>query len=174
MLGELLLDLFELGPQSSFLNVFDITPSLASFLIDNQGICEFIGDNYNSAVYIGDTNYVNDITVMANNPRVYEINSALEIDFSGQVVAESEGLNIFSCVGEQVDFLALEFISENGNLLFVLRLRYTVYRIVFQQFVCLRDTIFVVQMFFSFVFPTFSVVFCGLKGNELTSLCLDI
>ena len=128
--------------------------SVANFVIGNQEINEFIGDNYNSAVDIGETNYV--ISVMANNTNVYVINSAWEMDLSGQVVTDSVGLNIFSGVGGQVYFLRWSSLVKRVNLLSV----------------CLRDTvtIFVVWMFFFLLFFNFfSVVFCGLKGNQLIS-----
>ena len=113
MFGESLLKLFKLGVISNACKKEHCGRSVASFVIGNQETYDFIDDN--PSVYIGETNYVNDISVIANNPNVCAINSALEMDLSGQVVADSIGLNIFSGVGGQVDFLRGSSLSENGK-----------------------------------------------------------
>ena len=125
MFGESLLDLFKLGIIPNVFKKDHCDRSVASFVIaiGRQEIYEFIGGNYSSAVYIGATNYVNDISIMANNPNVYEFNIALEMDLSGQAVADSVGLNVFSGVGVQVDFLRWGSLVKMVNLLFTLLCR---------------------------------------------------
>ena len=85
----------------------------------------------------GETNYVNDISVFANNAKVCVINKALEMNLSGQL-ADSVGLNVFSGVGAQVDFLGWSSLSETVNQLYVCFFVVT-YRVsvVFQQGVAL-------------------------------------
>ena len=66
----------------------------------------------------GETNYVNDISVFANNAKVCVINKALEMNLSGQL-ADSVGLNVFSGVGAQGDFLGWSYYVKTVNQLFV-------------------------------------------------------
>ena len=80
-------------------------------------------------LYIGETNYAGNISVIANNSNACAVNSALEMNLSGQVVADSIGLNIFNGVGEQVDFLRWISSSENGKPNMVLLLCYFVYHL---------------------------------------------
>ena len=110
--GESLLDAFVLGVISNTFKKEPCGGSVASFAIGNQETYELI--DYNPALYIGETNYVNDISVFANNANVRVINSALEMDLSGQL-ADSVGLNIFSGVGGQVDFLGWSSLRDNGK-----------------------------------------------------------
>ena len=167
MFGESLLDSLKLDVISNAFKKEYCGRSAASFVIVNQETYEFIGDN--PAIGIGETNYAGNINVIAH--------SALEMDLSGQVVADSVGLNILSGIGEQGNFLRRSSSSENGKLIicFVALLHHV--SACIHQSVCLRDTItiFVVWIFFFLLFSNFfSVIFCGLKGNQLISACLNI
>jgi 4-hydroxybutyrate CoA-transferase len=59
--------------------------------------------------------YVNDAAVIRRNPRVTAINSALEIDLTGQVVADSIGTRQYSGVGGQMDFIRGAALSPGGK-----------------------------------------------------------
>lgn len=56
-------------------------------------------------VRVKDIEYVNDSSVIKQNPKVTSINSAIEIDITGQVCADSIGTRIYSGVGGQMDFI---------------------------------------------------------------------
>jgi len=59
--------------------------------------------------------YVNDTATIRRNPRVTAINSAIEIDLTGQVVADSIGTRQYSGVGGQMDFIRGAALSQNGR-----------------------------------------------------------
>ena len=87
MFSGSLLDLFKLGVTSNASKKEHCGRSIASFIIGNEETYEFIGDNL--AVYIGQAHCVNDVSVIANNPNVCEINRGLGIGLLGQVFADS-------------------------------------------------------------------------------------
>jgi acyl-CoA hydrolase len=62
-----------------------------------------------------ESDYVNDAYVIAKNPKVVAINSAIEIDITGQVCADSMGTYQFSGVGGQMDFIRGANLSEGGK-----------------------------------------------------------
>jgi acyl-CoA hydrolase len=62
-----------------------------------------------------DISYVNDTSVIRTNPRVTAINSALEVDITGQVCADSLGSDQYSGVGGQVDFIRGAALSPGGK-----------------------------------------------------------
>jgi acyl-CoA hydrolase len=59
--------------------------------------------------------YVNDTSIIRQNPKVTAINSAIEIDITGQVCADSIGYNMYSGVGGQMDFIRGAALSEGGK-----------------------------------------------------------
>jgi acyl-CoA hydrolase len=74
---------------------------------------DFIDDNPKIAML--DVAYVNDPAVIRRNPKVTAINSAIEIDLTGQVCADSIGTRIYSGVGGQMDFIRGASLSEGGK-----------------------------------------------------------
>jgi len=62
-----------------------------------------------------DISYVNDTSVIRQNPRATAINSAIEIDLTGQVCADSIGTYQFSGIGGQMDFIRGASLSEGGK-----------------------------------------------------------
>lgn len=76
---------------------------VASFAMGTKKLYDFIDDN--PAVLLLDTAYVNSPGIIAQNPRVKAINSAIEIDLTGQVCADSIGPLMYSGVGGQLDFI---------------------------------------------------------------------
>jgi acyl-CoA hydrolase len=62
-----------------------------------------------------DVGYTNDPYVIAKNPKMTSINSALQIDFTGQVCADSLGRKFYSGVGGQVDFVYGASLSQGGK-----------------------------------------------------------
>jgi acyl-CoA hydrolase len=62
-----------------------------------------------------DCSYVNDSGIIRQNPKVTAINSAIEIDITGQVCADSIGTKMYSGVGGQMDFIRGAALSERGK-----------------------------------------------------------
>lgn len=86
---------------------------VSSFAVGSQKLYDFLDDN--PFVQMLDFAYVNNTDVIRRNPKVTAINSAVEIDLSGQVCADSIGSKIFSGVGGQMDFIRGASISEGGK-----------------------------------------------------------
>lgn len=86
---------------------------VSSFVMGTRRLYDFIDDN--PEVVFLDVAYVNDPAVIRRNPKVTAINSAIEIDLTGQVCADSIGTRIYSGVGGQMDFIRGASISEGGK-----------------------------------------------------------
>jgi acyl-CoA hydrolase len=86
---------------------------ITTFAIGNREMYDFIHDNPMFSFLESD--YVNDAYVIAKNPKVCAINSALEIDITGQVCADSIGTLQYSGVGGQMDFMRGASLSEGGK-----------------------------------------------------------
>lgn len=76
---------------------------VAGFLLGTQRLYDFVHDN--PIVELHPTDYVNDPFIIAQNERMVAINSAIEVDLTGQVCADSIGTRLYSGVGGQVDFI---------------------------------------------------------------------
>jgi len=86
---------------------------VTSFALGTRKLYDFIDDNPGFAFLEAD--YVNDGRVIRTNPKVVAINSAIEIDLTGQVCADSIGTYHFSGVGGQMDFIRGASLSEGGK-----------------------------------------------------------
>lgn len=86
---------------------------VASFVMGTRDLYDFVDDN--PSVLLLDVAYTNDTAVIRRNPAVTAINSALEIDLTGQVCADSLGTHQYSGVGGQMDFIRGASLSERGK-----------------------------------------------------------
>ncbi len=86
---------------------------IGSFVMGTRRLYDFIDDN--PLVELLDINYVNDTSVIRRNPKTTAINSALEVDLTGQVCADSIGTRQYSGVGGQMDFIRGASLSEGGK-----------------------------------------------------------
>lgn len=86
---------------------------VTGFLVGSRKLYDFVDDNPLIAVL--NIDYVNDTAVIRQNPKVTAINSALEVDLTGQVCADSLGTYQFSGVGGQMDFIRGASLSEGGK-----------------------------------------------------------
>jgi acyl-CoA hydrolase len=86
---------------------------VSSFLLGTKRLYEFVHDN--PLIEMLDIAYVNDTHVIRQNPKVTAINSALEVDITGQVCADSIGSKMYSGVGGQMDFMRGAALSEGGK-----------------------------------------------------------
>lgn len=86
---------------------------VSSFVVGSKKLYDFIDDN--PLVKLLNAEYVNNADVIRKNPKVVAINSAIEIDLTGQVCADSIGSHIYSGVGGQMDFIRGASLSEGGK-----------------------------------------------------------
>ena len=86
---------------------------VSSFLLGPQEVYSFIDNNPD--VLMRDIEYTNNPYVIAQNPHMKAINSAVEIDLTGQVCADSIGTRIFSGTGGQLEFVRGASMSEGGK-----------------------------------------------------------
>jgi acyl-CoA hydrolase len=87
--------------------------TVTSFLFGSRKLYDFVDDNPSVAVLAID--YVNDTAVIRTNPKVTAINSAIEVDITGQVCSDSIGTYHYSGVGGQMDFMRGAALSEGGK-----------------------------------------------------------
>jgi acyl-CoA hydrolase len=86
---------------------------VSSFVMGTKRVYDFIDDNPRVAMM--DCSFVNDVRIIRRNPKVTAINSAIEIDLTGQVCADSIGTKHFSGVGGQIDFIRGASYSKGGK-----------------------------------------------------------
>lgn len=86
---------------------------VSTFALGTQKLYDFIDDNPNVAFM--DVAYVNDTSIIRKNPKVVAINSALEIDLTGQICADSLGTYQYSGIGGQMDFMRGASLSPGGK-----------------------------------------------------------
>ncbi len=86
---------------------------VASFLVGTRRLYDFVDDN--PLVEMLPSDYVNDTREIRKNPKVTAINSALEIDMTGQVCADSIGQKYYSGIGGQMDFIRGAALSKGGK-----------------------------------------------------------
>jgi len=92
--------------------------ALATFLMGSQRLYDYV--NNNPFVEMRSSDYVNDVSVIKQNPRMVAINSAIEVDLTGQVCADSIGPKLYSGVGGQMDFIRGASLSEGGKAIIAL------------------------------------------------------
>ncbi|TVR77997.1 MAG: acetyl-CoA hydrolase/transferase family protein [Saprospirales bacterium] len=86
---------------------------VTGFAVGSRKLYDFVDDN--PQVVFLDIAYVNDAKVICTNPKVISVNSAVEIDLTGQVCADSIGTYQYSGVGGQMDFVRGASLSEGGK-----------------------------------------------------------
>ncbi len=91
---------------------------VASFVLGSRRLYDFIDNN--PMVEFHPTEYTNDPFLIAQNDRMVAINSALEVDLTGQVCADSLGTLFYSGIGGQVDFVRGASRSRNGKAIIAL------------------------------------------------------
>lgn len=83
------------------------------FAMGSQKLYDFVDDN--PLVHFKEAAYTNDTAIIRKNPRVTAINSAIEIDLTGQVCADTIGKRQYSGVGGQMDFIRGAALSQRGK-----------------------------------------------------------
>ncbi|RYF20313.1 MAG: acetyl-CoA hydrolase/transferase family protein [Flavobacteriales bacterium] len=87
--------------------------SVTSFMAGTKALYEFVNDN--PEIEVLDISYVNDTSVIRKNDDMIAINSAIEIDLTGQVCADSIGTYQYSGIGGQMDFMRGASLSQGGK-----------------------------------------------------------
>ena len=95
--------------------------TVSAFALGSRNLYDFIDDNPSFAFL--DIDYVNDPHVICRNPKVCAINSAIEVDITGQICADSIGTYQYSGVGGQMDFMRGAALSEKGKPIIALTSR---------------------------------------------------
>jgi len=113
MFADGVLPLVEKGVINGANKAIDKGKMVSTFLMGSQEVYDFIDNN--PGVAMMDVAYTNDPYVIAKNPKVTAINSALQVDLTGQVCADSLGLTFYSGVGGQIDFIYGAARSEGGK-----------------------------------------------------------
>ncbi len=85
----------------------------ASFLLGSKEVYSFI--DHNPDVLMRHIEYINDVRVISSNRKATAINSAIEVDLTGQICADSIGTRMFSGTGGQLDFVRGATLSEGGK-----------------------------------------------------------
>jgi len=112
MFADGILKLIKSGAMDCSQKKIDNGRVVASFLLGSNEVYSFI--DHNPKVLMKDIKYTNDPLIIAQNPKVRAINSATELDLTGQVCADSIGTRIFSGTGGQLDFVKGALRSEGG------------------------------------------------------------
>ncbi len=86
---------------------------IVGFVLGSQRLYDFVDNN--AMVEFHPTDYVNDPFIIAQNDNMIAINSAIEVDLTGQVCADSIGHRFYSGVGGQVDFIRGAARSKGGK-----------------------------------------------------------
>jgi 4-hydroxybutyrate CoA-transferase len=112
MFSDGIVDLVEAGAVTNRFKKVHPGRIVTSFVMGSRRLYRFVDDNPFVQFYPCD--HTNDTSVIRKNESVVAINSALEVDLSGQVVADSIGFRIYSGIGGQMDFIRGAALSPNG------------------------------------------------------------
>ncbi len=113
MFADGLLPLVEAGVVNGSRKKIDRGKIVASFLMGSEQVYDFA--HRNRMLRMREISYTNDPFIIARNPKVVAINSAIAVDLTGQVCADSIGTVMYSGVGGQLDFIYGASRSEGGK-----------------------------------------------------------
>ena len=113
MFADGVLSLVEKGVINGSNKGIDKGKMVSTFLMGSKECYDFIDDN--PMVSMMDVGYTNDPYTIAKNPKTTAINSALQVDLTGQVCADSLGTKFYSGTGGQVDFVYGASLSQGGK-----------------------------------------------------------
>ena len=118
MFSEGVVDLYDEGVITNAGKTINPGKMVATFLMGTRRLYDFVDDN--PIVNMYPVNVVNDPYVIGQNDRVVAINSAIQVDLMGQVVADSMGAAQFTGIGGQVDFVRGAARSRDGKAIIAL------------------------------------------------------
>lgn len=108
-----ILELMRFGVVTGANKKIDRGRVVASFLLGTQDFYKYV--DFNRSILMMDIGYVNDPYIISKNPKVVAVNSAVQIDLTGQISADSVGKRIISGTGGQLDFVKGATMSEGGK-----------------------------------------------------------
>ena len=108
-----ILELMRMGVVTGANKKIDRGRVVASFLLGTKALYEYV--DFNRSILMMDIGYVNDPYIISKNPKVVAVNSAVQIDLTGQISADSIGTRIISGTGGQLDFVKGASLSEGGK-----------------------------------------------------------
>jgi acyl-CoA hydrolase/GNAT superfamily N-acetyltransferase len=112
-------DLMRLGVIDNSAKTVNRGKAVTSFCMGHQSTYDFIDDN--PAIEFRGIDYTNDPLVIAAHDKMVAINSAMEIDLTGQSTAESIGTTFYSGIGGQADFMRGAVLSKGGTSILALQ-----------------------------------------------------
>lgn len=118
MISDGVIDLIESGAINGRRKTLHPGKAVTSFCMGSRRLYDFVNDN--PFFEFLPTEYVNDPFVIARNDRMISINSALQVDLTGQVCADSIGTRFYSGIGGQVDFIRGAARSKDGRSILAL------------------------------------------------------
>jgi len=121
MFSDGVIDLFEKDIINNSKKKIHPNKLVTSFALGTKKLYDYIDDN--PAFAFLDIDYVNDPHVIRRNPKVIAINSAVEVDLTGQICADSIGMYQYSGIGGQMDFMRGAALSEGGKPIIALNSR---------------------------------------------------
>jgi acyl-CoA hydrolase len=133
MFSDRVIDLVESGAVTNRYKAVGQGRITTSFINGTRRLFDFVDDNPLVMFYPCD--WTNDTSIIRQNPKVVAINSAIQIDLTGQVCADSIGHRIYSGIGGQMDFIRGAALSPGGKAVIALpstACKGTVSRIVLQ------------------------------------------
>ncbi len=113
MFTDVIVELVERGVVTGRRKEIDCGKIVASFMMGSRRLYEFVDDN--PMIEMRQCSYTNDTHVIRKLSRMTAINSAIEIDLSGQVCADSIGPRLYSGVGGQMDFIRGAALAPDGR-----------------------------------------------------------
>lgn len=121
MFSDGLIDLCEKGVITNRYKNIHPFKTVSGFALGSARLYEYVNDN--PAFAFLDIDYVNEPSVIKRNAKVVAVNSAIEIDITGQVCADSIGTYQYSGIGGQMDFMRAASLSEDGKPIIALSSR---------------------------------------------------
>lgn len=113
MLSDGVIPLIESGVINNSRKKLNAGRSVTGFITGTRKLYDFVDDN--PQIRVMDIGYVNDTSIIRQNSKATAINSALELDLTGQVCADSIGVYQFSGIGGQMDFMRGASLSKEGK-----------------------------------------------------------
>ena len=118
MFTDVMVDLVESGAVTGALKEINRGKIVTAFMMGTQRLYRFVDNN--PMVEMRPVDYTNDTAVIRRLRRMTAINSAIEIDLTGQVCADSIGHRLYSGIGGQMDFVRGAALAEDGRSIIAL------------------------------------------------------
>ena len=118
MFTDVVVDLVERGVVTGSAKQVNRGKIVTTFMMGTERLYKFVHDN--PMVEMRPANYTNDSAVIRRFRTMIAVNSAIEIDLTGQVCADSIGTRLYSGVGGQMDFIRGAALAENGRAIIAL------------------------------------------------------